>query len=126
MIPIKYNEKKEDNINKYLEIVKCGRSKKHISAINLLCERYLGGGFDDVIIAPPNKLISLKEKVDGDPNKDLIVADFKKICSSQMNKYISKVMYEKLSQEGRKILFELAEVDGRLVHGDGAFKREMF
>lgn len=111
MIPIKYDEKNEASIKKYLEIVKQGRSPRHIKEINSLCELYLGCGFDDVIVASPDELISLKEKLDKNPNKALIVGKFKKICSSRVNKYISKVMYEKLSQEGRKILFELANSD---------------
>lgn len=85
MIPLKY---KNNNLEKYYELIIQSRNEGFIREIDWKCNNYLGIPFQDLVCAPPEELKQLCSNLKKQSNYKLIKKDFKFIASSKENNYM--------------------------------------
>lgn len=106
MIPLKY---KNNNLEKYYELIIQSRNEGFIREIDWKCNNYLGIPFQDLVCAPPEELKQLCSNLKKQSNYKLIKKDFKFIASSKENNYIVNVLFKKMPRDAKLMIYKQTE-----------------
>lgn len=106
-----YYHKNSEMEEQFYTFVKSNRSPRHFKNIEEKCQRYFEKSFKEIVCSAPEELEEMAKSLEARSDFFTIKNDFKNILSKSSsgknNEYISKVLYETMPVEARKLVYNI-------------------